>query len=99
MDRLGDVAHRVRSKNAGPFWITVDIFCGGGEALARVSRALSNRRVAEALGIDGASLKRFEIHDLSVLKFSFARPVVQGGVRDRDMHGAQIAILFESLEV
>ncbi|MEA2725650.1 MAG: hypothetical protein QOF70_125, partial [Acetobacteraceae bacterium] len=26
MPRLGDVCRHIRSKNAGPFWITVDLF-------------------------------------------------------------------------
>jgi len=25
---LGDKVKKIRSKNAGPFWITIDIFCG-----------------------------------------------------------------------
>ena len=28
MPKLGERVLRVRSKNAGPFWVTVDIFCG-----------------------------------------------------------------------
>ena len=27
MTRLGDLDIKIRSKNAGPFWITADIFC------------------------------------------------------------------------
>ena len=30
--RVADIALKVRSKNAGPFWVTVDVFCGGGPA-------------------------------------------------------------------
>ncbi|MGB3313642.1 MAG: DUF4387 family protein, partial [Albidovulum sp.] len=36
MTRLGDIVEKVRSKNAGPFWMTVDIFCGSPEAYALV---------------------------------------------------------------
>ena len=25
---LGEKVRKIRSKNAGPFWITIDIFCG-----------------------------------------------------------------------
>ena len=28
MSQLGDLVQKVRSKNAGPFWLTIDIFCG-----------------------------------------------------------------------
>ena len=26
MARLGDTVFKVRSKNAGPFWVTIDVF-------------------------------------------------------------------------
>ena len=28
MATIGETAYYIRSKNAGPFWVTVDIFCG-----------------------------------------------------------------------
>ena len=99
MAELRDVAGRVRSKNAGPFWITIDIFCDGPASLARVTTALSTDRVADHLQLDVTRLKRFEMPALNVLKFSFPRPHPQGSLRDRDMHGAQVALVLESLEV
>ena len=36
---------------------------------------------------------------LNGLKFSFQRPYPQGSPRDRDMHGAQMALLPDPLEV
>ena len=44
-------------------------------------------------------LKRFDIEDLRVIKFSVPRPVVQGSAADRDMHGAQYAALLEEHEL
>ena len=32
MPKLKDVCRYVRSKNAGPFWVTVDIFFDGEDA-------------------------------------------------------------------
>jgi hypothetical protein len=99
MAELRDIASRIRSKNAGPFWITIDIFCDGPDVLARVATALPAQRVADHLQLDASRLKRFEMPALNVLKFSFPRPHPQGSLRDRDMHGAQVAVLVESLEV
>ena len=28
MSTLGEKVKKIRSKNAGPFWITIDVFCG-----------------------------------------------------------------------
>ncbi|MYK30688.1 MAG: DUF4387 domain-containing protein, partial [Boseongicola sp. SB0670_bin_30] len=52
MPEVGKICDKVRSKNAGPFWLTIDIFCGSGDAFARLSGGLSTKRVAEALGTD-----------------------------------------------
>ena len=39
MPKLEDVCHQIRSKNAGPFWISVDLFFRGGEAFDRYAGA------------------------------------------------------------
>jgi hypothetical protein len=44
-------------------------------------------------------VKRFDIESLAVIKFSFIRPAVQGSRFDRDMHGAQLGVLFAELEI
>ena len=99
MARLGDVVLKVRSKNAGPFWVTVDVFCGSPEVFAKVVPALSTAEVAALYRVEPQYLKRFDIEDLSVIKFSLPRPVVQGSRDDRDMHGAQWAVLLEEADV
>lgn len=99
MSRLGDIVPKVRSKNAGPFWLTIDIFCGDAETFARVSEGLATEAVAEALQADRALLKRFDIAGLNVVKVSVPRPHVQGTKSDRDMHGASFAALIAGLDV
>jgi hypothetical protein len=97
--RLADLVVKVRSKNAGPFWVTVDVFCGDRATFDRVSGALDTAVVAALYGQPAQLLKRFDIADLNVVKFSFPRPVVQGAAGDRDMHGAQWAHLLAEAEV
>ncbi|MFC0202376.1 DUF4387 domain-containing protein [Paracoccus rhizosphaerae] len=94
---LGDLVLKVRSKNAGPFWVTIDIFCDRPEVFQRLSGDLSTERVAELYQVSPDQLKRFDIADLRVIKFSLPRPVIQGSAADRDMHGAQYAALLEEL--
>ena len=99
MDKLGDLVIRVRSKNAGPFWVTVDIFCKNLEQMNKISTACSSERIARLVAVPESSIKRFEIPYLSVIKISFPRPHPQGSLKDRDMHGAQTALLFETIDV
>jgi hypothetical protein len=93
--RLGDRVVKVRSKNAGPFWVTVDVFCGSAEAFEAVRSVLRTEAVAALYRQPTQLIQRFDIAALNVIKFSFPRPVVQGSRDDRDMHGAQWAILLD----
>ncbi|MFT4701001.1 MAG: hypothetical protein ACI9ND_001144 [Yoonia sp.] len=97
MSTVADIAVKVRSKNAGPFWLTVDIFCGTPQAYAQITESLSTERVAAAFQTDAATLKRFDIKSLNVIKFSLPRPVIQGDIADRDMHGAGWAPLIAEI--
>jgi len=97
--RLGELVSEIRSKNAGPFWITVDVFCGNDDVYKKACVLLSTPLVAKIYSQPEDKLKRFELPDLNVIKFSFPRPVVQGSVLDRDMHGAQYSVLLSELEL
>lgn len=99
MVELGSIVEKVRSKNAGPFWLTIDIFCGSDDAFQRVSDGLSTERVAAAFQAEPRDFKRFDITSLNVVKFSLPRPAIQGSVEDRDMHGASWAALLSELEL
>lgn len=99
MPEVGEICDKVRSKNAGPFWLTIDIFCGSDDAFDRLSGGLATIRVAEALGADPKAIRRFDIKDLNVIKISLPRPVVQGHPEDRDMHGAAWASVVAELVV
>ncbi|MEO1680772.1 MAG: DUF4387 family protein [Pseudomonadota bacterium] len=99
MPELGTIAEKVRSKNAGPFWVTLDIFCGTSDAYKRVRDGLDTADIAARFQTDSARIKRFDMADLNVVKISLPRPVVQGGVRDRDMHGAGWAAVLAEIEL
>lgn len=99
MPSLSERVLKVRSKNAGPFWLTIDIFCGSQEAFEEVSAKLTSERIARLYKAPPETLKRFDIRELNVVKFSLPRPVVQGSREDRDMHGAGWAVLLEEAEL
>ncbi len=99
MTRLADIVPKIRSKNAGPFWLTIDIFCGSANVFDHVSAAIRSEKVAELFQMQQDQLKRFDISDLHVVKFSLPRPQVQGVQADRDMHGASFANLLAELDI
>jgi hypothetical protein len=99
MTTVGQIAQKVRSKNAGPFWVTIDIFCSDSAAFDHLVAGLATETVASLYAQPTQMLKRFDIADLNVIKFSFPRPVTQGASADRDMHGAAWATLLAELEL
>ena len=98
MSTLGEKVRKIRSKNAGPFWVTIDIFCGNKKIYKEVCNKLINSEIINLLMISEQQLKRFEIDDLNVIKFSFPRKIIQGNILDRDMHGAQLAVLLSEMK-
>ena len=99
MPEIGAIARKVRSKNAGPFWLTIDIFCGDADAYRQIVQGLSTERVATVLQANPDEVKRFDIDALNVIKISLPRPVIQGHRTDRDMHGAAWAALIAEMEI
>lgn len=99
MTRLGDIAGKIRSKNAGPFWVTLDLFFDDAETYRVICKHLSTQHVAQVFQTQTQLIKRFELDDLLVIKLSLPRPVIQGTLADRDMHGASFAALLADLDL
>ncbi len=99
MAKLGTVAQKVRSKNAGPFWLTIDIFCGSSDVYTKIVDGLSTVQVARLFDAEPQLIKRFDIPELNVVKFSLPRPETQGAAADRDIHGASWAALLAETEI
>ena len=91
MPKLSDVCHDIRSKNAGPFWITIDLFFHDREVFDRyvaVSQ-LQPQALAAVFGVEPGQVGCYPVPGLSVLKISYPRKDPQGGMIERDLHGGQ----------
>jgi hypothetical protein len=88
---LGNVATLVRSKNAGPFWITLDVFCDDDASYERVAApgVITEEVIADLYSVDPKVVEIYRLPRLRALKISFPRPETQGGISDRDMHAGQ----------
>jgi len=98
---LGDLATEVRSKNAGPFWITMELFMrdADGYRIAADETFLHEGVVADLYRVDPGSVQIFRIPSLNVVKISYPRPVSQGSLRDRDVHAGQHHVPLAQLVV
>lgn len=100
MNTLQALGYEIRSKNAGPFSLTIDVFCRDSETFRKLATEpkLQAQAIAGVFQKNADSISIFPIEALNVIKISLPRPVVQGALHDRDMHGAQWAfILMDAL--
>ncbi|KDN22034.1 DUF4387 domain-containing protein [Amycolatopsis rifamycinica] len=86
---LADLAHEVRSKNAGPFWVTMELFMRDEQGYRIAADLVDAGVIAQLYRVDEGSVRLFRIPSLNVVKISFPRPVGQGSLRDRDVHAGQ----------
>lgn len=101
MPKLDTVCRHIRSKNAGPFWITVDLFFRDQASFQRYStaRELQPDALAALLGVRPDQVGCYPVPNLSVLKISYPRRDPQGGVIERDLHGGQQYVRLVDLEI
>ena len=101
MATIKDVCHHVRSKNAGPFWVTIDLFFDGAESFAKYARSpkLGPALFAALYGADASQVKHFPVPDLNMLKVSYPRATPQGGEQERDMHCGQPYVRLLDVEL
>ncbi|HEY4460840.1 MAG TPA: DUF4387 domain-containing protein [Pseudonocardiaceae bacterium] len=98
---LGEIAQLVRSKNAGPFWLTLDIFFATDADYERATApgALTENRIAALYRVDPADVAIHRLPEIRVIKASFPRRVVQGSFTDRDMHSGQQHVPLAALPI
>ena len=98
---LGEAARLVRSKNAGPFWLTFDVFLPTPELFAAASHsALTDPQwFADIYGVSSADVEIHLVASILAIKVSIPRPCVQGSLGDNDQHGGQQYVPLLGIEV
>lgn len=102
MTTLEDVATIVRSKNAGPFRLTFDVFFPDAAAYHRVadSGVITEETVAELYGVPTADVfGPYYKPELDAIKVSIVRPVAAGSFADTDVYGTQQHVPLLELEI
>ena len=90
----------IRSKDAGPFMLTIDLFFADAETRQGFMAAgvFSAERIGALYGVDPEQVQVFELADIDALKISFPRPIPSGEFGDTDITGGQqYAILVEMI--
>ena len=88
---IADLAVLVRSKNAGPFWLTIDIMFDDSEKYRRVrDSGIVNRPAVAKMFRRNPDDIIIVNHDAALaIKVSFPRPQSSGSKYDSDVYGGQ----------
>lgn len=89
--KLAEIARVVRSKNAGPLTLTVDILVEDDPSFARLlaSPALRPGPIAALYGVAPEDVTVVAVRAALALKIVLPRPIVAGSPGDHDVYGAQ----------
>ena len=89
--KLVEAAQVIRSKNAGPLCVTMDLLFGDEQkfALACQSPSLFPAAIAALYGVDEHAVKVIAYPPAQAIKIVMERPVVAGSPGDCDVYGAQ----------
>ena len=89
--RIVDAARVVRSKNAGPLHVTLDLMFPDEASfrMAAASPSLSPGSVAALYGVPKRSVTVIPFEPAFAIKIVVDRPVVAGSPGDSDVYGAQ----------
>jgi hypothetical protein len=100
---LGNVTRHfklVRSKDAGPFMLTLDLFFVDHESRRAflAADAFSPQRIGTLYNVDPDEVQIYDMADINALKISFPRRIASGDFGDTDITGGQqYALLVEMI--
>ncbi|MBI5068273.1 MAG: DUF4387 domain-containing protein [Deltaproteobacteria bacterium] len=100
--RLREVAQVIRSKNAGPYELTLDVMFPTEQLYARIRDAgvFSARAMAALYRVPEASILKVVHYDPArAVKVTMVRPLVSGAVGETDVYGAQQHAPLLDLEI
>jgi Domain of unknown function (DUF4387) len=89
--RLDAIAKVIRSKNAGPRLLTLDVMLPDAATFAYVTARLEplRRQVAQRYRVSENAVAVLPFEPALAVKITLAREIMSGDIGDRDVYGAQ----------
>ena len=102
MTRLVDIAKIVRSKNSGPFELTLDVMFDDPAVFQKICdrKLICKETIAKLYRLkeeDVLSIIEFPV--AMAIKATIVRPLSSGAIGERDVYGAQQHVPLMQLEV
>lgn len=89
MKKLIDYTKILRSKNAGPLFITFDLIFNDRESMKYVEERLTKGHVAKAYNVDANKIDIIAYEVVNSIKITFPRKNISGSLTDNDIYGCQ----------
>ncbi len=89
MKKLVEYTKILRSKNAGPLFITFDLIFSGAEEMAYVEKNLTKAHIAKAYDVAEEKIDIISYGVVNSIKITFPRKNISGSLEDHDIYGCQ----------
>ena len=99
MKKLIDYTKILRSKNAGPLYITFDLMFDSREKMDYVLQNLTAKAVADAYDVLVSDISIIKYEVVNSIKITFPRKNISGSLLDDDIYGCQKHVPLANIEI
>lgn len=99
MKKLIEYTKILRSKNAGPLYITFDLIFHNREDMEYVAQRLKKEVIAAAYNADADKVEIISYAVVNSIKITFPRSTVSGNLDDNDIYGCQQHVPLANIEI
>ena len=99
MKKLIEYTKVLRSKNAGPLYLTLDLIFHDREEMEYVAANLKKEHVANAYGISEEAVDIIPYAVVNAIKITIPRHRISGAPEDTDVYGCQQHMPLAGLEI
>jgi len=99
--KLYDIAEVIRSKNAGPFTLTLDLIFKNDKDFQTVLNApvFNAKNIAKVYNVETSEVKIHPFKAIKAIKISMPRIISSGAPGDNDVYGSQQHLPLASLQI
>ncbi|MBR6709425.1 MAG: DUF4387 family protein [Clostridia bacterium] len=99
MKKLIDYTKILRSKNAGPLFITFDLIFNTDEEMQHVEKNLTKEHISRAYDVDVEKIDIISYAVVKSIKITFPRKNISGSLADNDIYGCQQHVPLANVEL
>lgn len=99
MKKLIDYTKILRSKNAGPLFITFDLIFNTREDMEYVAEKLTKEQISKAYDVSVEKIDIIPYGVVNSIKITFPRKSISGSFADNDIYGCQQHVPLANIEI